>query len=252
MESILAMEDINDQTYSSLMEKQKKGLATQIDKLTITKHYYKRKLGVDLLDDTIMNNFFKKDYLVDNFIYLLQPDLIPNYSDEHTEQIRLQTRIVSTLLNDLGFQSVFSQNKYDHPTFNVLLQNTIQNHFLFKQHEHGRALFGLPKKQLLFENNNNNVFKFINSILGQFCVRLERTEPVGKRKCVTNSFYSISLLHGIEEIITYKMNKDSPLRLDSFEPIITQRRYGHLLSPCGSEATQHRALALRNDSGVYL
>lgn len=235
---ILDMEDINDHTYSVLIEKQQNGTATQTDKLTLTKHFYKRKLGVDLLDYNIMKVFFKKEHLIDNFIYLLNPHLIPNYSDDQTQQIRLQNKIVSNLLTDLGFESVFSTHKYDYPTFNRLLQQTILNNFLFKEHTHCRALFGLPKNELFDFSKNIGVFKYINSILSNYCIRLERHIPTGKRHSTKNSLYSISLLHGIEEIITYKIKKDSRFKLEGFEPTTTNKIYGHLLltTPAGERS----------------
>jgi len=227
--SIIESDDINDHTYSLLIEKQKNGSATQLDKLIITKHYYKQKLGVDFLDYHIMNIFYKKEHLIDNFIYLINSNYIPSYNDEHTQQLRMQIKIVSTLLNDLGFNSVLSQDTYEHHTFQRALSNTIENHFIFKKQIQCRALFGLPKKNLSLENNNNNIFKYINTILSQFGVQLICSKPIGKRKRATNFIYSISILHGINELITYKMNKDSQLRLDNIGPI-NNYHYTHLLS----------------------
>ena len=54
LHDIIDAPDIDDEEFNLLLKAQKKSEATEIEKLLLEKHFYNQKLGVDLLDESLL------------------------------------------------------------------------------------------------------------------------------------------------------------------------------------------------------
>ena len=214
---ILNASDIDKDTYSNLLEKQKRGKTTTNEKLSIQKYHYKQKLGINQLNKSIMEVFYRNENVIDNFIHLMDEDNLFEHSDIHSENTKTKLKIIKELIKQLGFKNLFDTTKQDYNTFMTNYNNTITNNYLFKDFKNSRALFGLSKIDAFdFAKQTSHTFKYLNAILNNYCIKLERINPIGKRQIAQNCTYQISLLYNIQEIIEYKSKTDKLMKLTNF------------------------------------
>jgi superfamily I DNA and RNA helicase len=68
-DQLIEAKDVDDDTFTYLFEKQKKGTAKKEDKIQIEKEIWKRRLGVKTLDENILKLYHKKEYLSDMILH---------------------------------------------------------------------------------------------------------------------------------------------------------------------------------------
>ena len=92
----------------------------------LDRYYIKLKLGVDLLDEQILDNYHYKYQRIFNCIALRDQDNIPKAYDNQHDDLRFKLPIVKELIHGLGFKDVFDTNKrYNRTEFTANINNLI-------------------------------------------------------------------------------------------------------------------------------
>jgi hypothetical protein len=218
--------DIDDILYEELLKKQKRDEATEIDKISIDKHHWKRCLGVDVLNEEIIDKFTKESIL--NFTSLISDENIPHHTDNQTVEMRDRARLITGLINDLGFSHIFDTHIIEGEQFDENVQNIISNNPIFTQMESTKIRFGLEKKQSKMETNKQ-ILGFINTLLSRFHVSIVYKRI--KKKGELIRAYEIKILNDINELLEYRIQKGLILHDNyNIRPKPETTTYKHLIN----------------------
>ena len=204
-DQLIEAKDVDDDMFKYLFEKQKKGTAKKEDKIQIEKEIWKRRLGVKTLDENILKLYHKKEYLIYNYLSLINPKTEIDFLhlDYDKQKQILKLKIVNQLISKLGFSSVYDdkimyQKEFEERMFEVMDETPI---FKLEQSEDIRIQFGLCKSQIKI-SDKAQALKYINEILKSYCIKLERTVIEGKRNDKKNQQYKIVRMNYIDEIVS--------------------------------------------------
>lgn len=204
-DQLIEAKDVDDDTFTYLFEKQKKGTAKKEDKIQIEKEIWKRRLGVKTLDENILKLYHKKEYLIYNYLSLINPKTEIDFLhlDYDKQKQILKLKIVNQLISKLGFSSVYDdkimyQKEFEERMFEVMDETPI---FKLEHSEDIRIQFGLCKSQIKI-SDKAQALKYINEILKSYCIKLERTVIEGKRNDKKNQQYKIVRMNYIDEIVS--------------------------------------------------
>ena len=202
---LIEAQDIDDDMFTYLFEKQKKGTAKKEDKVQLEKEIWKRRLGVKTLDENIMKLYHKKEYLIYNYLSLITPQTITDfiYLDYDKQKQIFKLKIIHQLINKLGFTSIHDdkviyQKEFEDRMFEVMDETPI---FKLEHSEDIRIQFGLSKSQIKI-TDKTQALKYINEILKSYSIKLERSVIEGKRNDKKNQQYKIVKLNYIDEIVS--------------------------------------------------
>ena len=203
-DQLIEAEELDDDMFTYLFEKQKKGTAKKVDKIQIEKEIWKRRLGVKTLDESILKLYYKKEYLIYNYLSLVNPQTETNFLhlDYDKQKQITKLKLINQLINKLGFSSVFddkvlSQKEFEDRMFQVIDETPI---FKLDHSEDIRIQFGLCKSQINI-TDKAQALKYINEMLKSYSIKVERTMMEGKRNDKKNQQYKIVRLNYIDEIV---------------------------------------------------
>lgn len=202
VDKILKIEDIDNTIYNTLINKQKKSKASEEDKLQISKHSYKIKLGVDKLNNEILVAFREKSR-VDNFIYLIDDKNIPLHQDNQTKEKKLKIKILNSVINDLGFKNIFDTTPILKEDFIKNSESLMLNNDFFTNFTNTKALFNINKNKR--DLTSKGFLGFINTILDEYCLNIKYHQLPKSQNRATS--YIIVQKDNINEILQYKIRK---------------------------------------------
>ena len=204
-DELINAKDIDDDELLKLYQKQNKSKASRSDKLSVEKAVWKQRLGVSKLNEDILKTFHKKEYLINNFLALVDPNNKKLESkstfDDKREDVEYRLLIVNQIINCIGFKdindtTVLSESQFDDNFVNNLAQNPIFN----ESSKTVKVRFNLSKSKTDPKDKDSCV-KFINELFKNFSIKLERTYQKGKRKEKQNRIYQIVILNNVDEIV---------------------------------------------------
>jgi len=223
IETILSAEDLSNGEYDTLIDKQKKDNATKEEKLSITKAYYKKSLGVDKVDDKFLKTFTPN--AIYKFISLIDTKNISTSNDLQIKEEIDKAKQIRSLINDLGFNNIFDNKKIGKDDFEVVKENIIKNNILFSDFNNTKTRFNLNKT---IKSVDGRAFNgFVNQLLNQYYIHL-RADPttINKKK----GCYILEIKHDINELLQYKINKGFKLEdSEKIRPVATSTTYKDLL-----------------------
>jgi len=225
---LLTAEDIKQLKANKLNKLQMQHELTEKEKYELERYYYKKLLGVDNLDDNIINKFCKNSK-IKNFINLIDEKNYNKDLDDNNLINYNKLVLVKNLIHDLGFENIFSKKYYNEEDFKNIVNYVINNNELFKN-KSKKLLFNKLKKTNYFESNKA-FLGFINSILESYSIKIEyfRKQDNGTR----TNFYRLQILDNIDELIWYKINFKKQKIYDSnniFSFTKTDFIYRHLIN----------------------
>jgi len=194
---ILNAEDINQKEYIEYIDNAKKNKSTEIEKRCCEKHSFKLLYGVDILDENILK--VDKSHLK-NFIYMIDINNIniPSVDiDNQTKEKILKITLIKDVLNNIGFNNVYSNEIVE-----INLEN-VKKSLLFNKENN--ILFSDNKKQIKIENNKQ-LLGYINKILINYSINIKPHRIRTKEQTLIYK-YKLIRLNDIDEIINYKLRK---------------------------------------------
>ena len=208
VEGILEIEDICDNEFDFLMTKQKKSIATTEDKQKIRKHYIKKSLGIDILDESIMEAY-PNPSVTNNFENLIDVKNIKAIDSNKYKEDILKTKVINNVINELGFE-IFNDKILCHKDdFEVKMTNLINSNELFKN-TNLRTLFTTLNFKTL--KTTRDFMKFINEVLSNYGLIIKtdrrRTKKNEGKMNAKEQVYNLELINeSINGIIQYKIKK---------------------------------------------
>jgi hypothetical protein len=100
IEELLHARDIDHSEAMVLQQKTHKLEDSKDDKLALDKYFIKRELGVDKLDDDILERYHYKYSRITNFTCLIDKSNIPKTHDNQTDELLFKLPIIQGLLKD--------------------------------------------------------------------------------------------------------------------------------------------------------
>ena len=204
---IVKAADINGQEVRELEKLQKQGKASEVDKLRLDRYYCKQNLGVDSLDETIMAKYYKKEYTIKNFLYLVDDANIPVNKDSKTEYTEACVKIINKLINELGFENVYDTGKaIPQNVFDENIKKVVASNELFTDAKTSKILFKLSKSAIDLKSQKA-ILGYINSILSEYSIKIMGEYINGKKKIADNYVLKLVQLNNIGEIAYNTYNK---------------------------------------------
>ena len=209
--------------------KQKKGEASESDKLKLEKYWLKRRIGVDLLDETIMAQYYKKEDTIDNFKYLIDDENIRDCDESKSEMCKACVKIVNSVITQLGFTDVYDNKRIPRKVFVENLKTVTETNELFTDTKSSQALFKLTKGNV-DKTSQRAVLGYINTILSGYNIKVEFSYIQGKNKVLENSEYKLAHLNSINELMYYQYNKGYSIKdRRGIIKVPSEYKFSHLL-----------------------
>lgn len=233
-ELLNSINDITEDKFKYLLEKQKQSTAEKIDKLQIKKYLIKSSLGVDKLDEKILE-FYDSPFIIKKIEHLIDKTNIKNYNDNQTKENIKKVEIINDLINKLGFK-LFDNKYISRKKFEMNIEEIIKTNELFINPKLANILFNSSKVNI---KTNKQFLGFVNTVLENYKLKIqskevrvkkEDIEKVGKTK---DTAYSLEWLKGYEtinELIQYKIDKGYKLNdTNNLRPKPTTEQYKYLV-----------------------
>jgi len=204
---LLIAEDIDNDTYLELLQKQNKDDATEEDKRQITRFCYKKALGIDILNNDNDGEEFVKKFdkdVIKKFVSLIDADNIKESTDNQTKEYKDKANLINDLIKQMGFTNIFDDKTIFKTDFEPVIENIIKNNVLFTNQLNTQVRFNLNKTKKI--ENSKQFLGFVNSILNGYSVKLTYCQERngGKNKV---GAYKMFILNDINELLEYKIRK---------------------------------------------
>ena len=203
-DELIKAKDISEEEFFKLLEKQNKSKASREDKAQVEKEIWKRRLGVSKLNEDILKLFHKKEYLISNYLSLIDPSnkkvISKENKNDKREDVEYRLIVINQLINTLGFKlddsKVLSEDEFNKNMLNVILDTPLFN----ESSKTLKVKFNLSKSKV-DTSNSDNAIKFMNELLKNYSLKLHRFYPKGKGKEKINRKYELIKLNHIDEIV---------------------------------------------------
>jgi len=204
---IINSDSIDKEQHNELKRKINNRTATRCEKLTQSKYYYIKALGVDNLNFNILDAYYKKIGTIENFIKLIDGETLNKDSIIYSRLDKV--RIVNNIINNLGFMNMYDNKLLHQDELKIKLETLTKVHpEIFTKET--RALFNMAKFKT---STDKDILCHINSLLNRFSINirvLKRQREEGIKNLV--SYYGIKRVNDIDEIIYYKMQKHHKIK----------------------------------------
>lgn len=228
------IDDITEDKFKFLLEKQKQSTADKIDKLQIKKFVIKASLGVDKMDEKILG-YYDSPFIIKNIEHLIDKTNIKQYNDNQTKETIKKVEIINDLITKLGFK-LFDNKIISREEFETNIEDIMKTNELFINPKLVKVLFNSSKVGI---KTNRQFLGFVNSILENYKLKIKSDEvrvkkadieKVGKTK---DTAYSLQFMDGYEtinELIQYKINKGYKLNdTNNIRPPVKTNKYSYLI-----------------------
>ena len=201
VDELLLVKDISKIEYENLLHKQSESQATTEDKLKIKKYIFKKCLGVDILNQELIDNY---DFsTIKNYVNLIDTKNIIKSTDNKYKETVLKVEFIQKLINEIGFI-----NMYDRKTkieTNELISR-IEQLNIFNDDKALRILFNCRS----IKNKFDSIKSFlgcVNSILETYSLKIQSNRYKENQK----ELYNYMLINSkgrehIDELLQYKIN----------------------------------------------
>ena len=202
-DKIINANDININTYHDILKKQQKRQATQDEKIELKKYLYKICLGVDIIDEPILKQYYDKNDNIKKYTYLIDIKNINidmnNFKDEYKKVL-----LLTSCINELGYDNIFNNLEIHQDTFNENIKNVLENSSLFNNSNEIKQPFSMSKNKtdLL---STKAILGYLNSLLSNYLIKISTIQKTENNKKV--NYYKIIHMNDIQEIIKYKKDR---------------------------------------------
>lgn len=206
---LLSIPNINRMEYEQLLSKQAECQASELDKLKIKKYVFMKSLGVDDLNQELINDY---DFsTIKKYVGLMNIENITKSSSNHYVEEVKRVEIIQKLINDLGFK-----NMYDRKTIlnKDEFLSRIENLESFNDDKGLRILFNCRSIQKNFDSIKS-FLGCVNSMLLPYSLKVQSNRKKEDNKETYN--YSLDKIKEriyIDELLQYKINKGYKINTD--------------------------------------
>ncbi len=217
---LVGINDITENRFKYLMEKQKQGNLEEIDKLQIKKYLIKTSLGLDTFKNLKQNKnvpydyerhiltYYDSTFIVNEFEHLIDKT---NINDKQNIELIKKVDVINDLINKLGFK-LFHNYEYEREDFEEKIQEVMKTNELFTNPKLAKILFNSSKVSI---NSTKDFLGFVNSVLSNYKLKIHSEEFRVKKKDKKDKKnkdrkYSLGFVKDYDSIphfIQHKINK---------------------------------------------
>jgi hypothetical protein len=197
---IINAKDCTQEEFNLLLLKQKQNIATEEDIIRTTKQMYKTNLGVDILTEPLMKNFYRKKHTVKNFIQLIDAEAEICTDTQHGEEKRIKLEIVRKIITLLGWKNGTDDKVISKDEFDLGMINLIGKSEIFTNQKMVKIYFEMSKSKI-DTSNSKFAIKYINEFLKHYSLKVEvfyEGNRIDKNKRL-----KLTELHNVSEIVEY-------------------------------------------------
>lgn len=227
-EILEGIDDITENKFKYLLQKQKQGTSEEFEKLQIKKYLIKSSLGLDKIDGEILK-YYDSPYIIKNIEHLIDKSNIIQYDDNQSKELIKKVDIINDLINKLGFK-LFANIGINRDEFEKNIENVMKTNEIFINPKIARVLFNSSKSDI---KTNKQFLGFVNSILEHYKLKIYSREiREGKGK---SRYYELDFLNNycdINNFIQIKIDKGYKLNdTNNIRPIIkiNRKEYGNYI-----------------------
>jgi hypothetical protein len=227
IEVLLNTEDIKQTEYEELLQKQQKDNATQEEKERISRFFYKKQLGIDILENNEDSKKFCQNFNVNsinNFISLINADNIKESEDNQTKEFKNKAELLNKLIVDMGFENIFDNKQILKNDFVPKMENILKTNPLFTNQLNTQIRFNLNKTKKI--ESVKGFLGYVNSLFDSYNIKLsyDRIRVKGEEK--KKACYNLKILNDINELLEYKIRRGFKLHDDkNIRPKSTTETY---------------------------
>lgn len=215
-EEIIGAQDVDDEAYQLLLNKEKNNCATRKDKICIQKHLYKKNFNVDTIDKKFLDNFYDKIENMKNLKSLMFGEDVPYYKShndknmciDYNKAIKQQQIIyLRDVIKLVGFSLVDKKIvQYDQIVKNIKIIK--EKSLIYKDINFTAKIFEYPYKKI---NSVDNVRKFVgmfNTLSKSYSIYIKsnrkkvRLKINGSNKFMYENYYTLNYLDNIDQYIS--------------------------------------------------
>lgn len=217
---LLNTPDISNAEYDIILGHQYKSKASEMDKLKIAKHNYKKHFGIGDITEEFIDTFYMKEHMLDNLAGVIDKRNISGYKqyiikgekDVEIKQQILRIDYIKDIVQLLGYDNIFDKKLIGRDNFKENIKKVLKDALLFKNPEISKPLFGLQNNAVLLYFNpedDNLVERFIKSVnfilagFGFTIVQDRGKATVDKKRVWINS-YKIQIYGHIDDFLVAK------------------------------------------------
>ena len=210
IEELLSAPDITKEEADILKEKTNRREDTKADKLKLNRFFTCKKLGVDTLDQEILEDHHHKYHRITNFLALLDENNIKYSDDNQHEDLKYKMPIPRELIASLGYKNMFDRSsKLDKDAFTEKV-NSLRGKSIFLDDKVHRRLFNIKPKRMKELNDSNASLKkrlgYLKTVLAEFGLTISIFRTTIDNKEIR--YYKLKELNNISEVVQNRKNHD--------------------------------------------
>lgn len=209
--------DYTDDDITYIFEMMKNNVASEEEKYAVERFLYKKKFGLDEIDDDFLKYFLNRRYIFDNYLALVDErnikniDLLTQKFHEYEMLKNIECiRIVKQIINVLGWKNVFDTIRQRKDDLEKIFKSKPLHDLLYKY-----VGTKMGKKKLFNTFTFRAMLGYVNKLFNEFGINLheqkERKRVDGERKYFL--FYVIEPYHKIDCYVQKRIMKDNKFKL---------------------------------------
>ena len=201
--NIVKTELLGDLECSVIKKKVNIREATATDKLKIKKHILCKQLGVHMLDVEILESWYSKINNIKKYISLIDTENIKDTNENNTTDARAKVNIINSVINTLGYTSIFDKTNISAETFDENITNLIKTNDVYLKPLYIKQLFNISKCSL-DKISHKAVIGYVNQLINPYMISI-----VSCRVYKDDGYkysYKLKHLNNITEIIKHKID----------------------------------------------
>lgn len=210
---VLNAKDITDEEYEIIKDKKKAQMTTYEENQQYNKHYIKRSLNVDKLDECILKHWNQRTiYKLENYKALIDTNNIHVDADGTQTDREYKTNMIRELIMKLGYKNMFDDKVIDRETMQKSI-SSLKDKNIFADDKTTHRAFNTSSFKLkkLFNDDDQSLKRqvaYINTALANFSLSLKCNKKSVRvnDKVISKLNYSLVHINGVTEIIAYGIN----------------------------------------------
>jgi len=232
-EQLIEVSYIDNEMAEIIQSKINNNIATEYEKIQMIKYKILNTFGIDKLDEDFIDTYYKKNYLIYNFMALLdEKNIIGDINDKTITERHQKVKIIKEILYDFGMNDITQKITISRPLLLEIMDNIIENNKIFTDEQYIRQLFGLEKSRRK-KITSKEFLKYINQLLNLYGIDITKKNSFKKKnsKSVRVDYYMILIDLNIVELIKYKHKRNSNIYgMFKLEDVKTNNKFTHLIN----------------------
>jgi len=165
---VLEAEDISNDKFMDLLEKQERGKTTLIDNIQLKKHFIKKTYGLETIDEDIIKPLFNKEHVYKNVCNLINEDNIKINDDNYSLNNFIKIKNINNIINSLGF--TLKNNTINYNDF----INNLSTLYKSNKWSNIEQLYNNSKNKI----NDDKIITFINKVFINYGISFKKTKKI--------------------------------------------------------------------------